>query len=149
MAIWMFIGILVLGDQLSKRYIQQHFALGESLPVIPDVFHITYVLNPGAAFGLLEHQTVFFVLIALLLLVAVAYVYPRIPQGQGWLRVGAGLLVGGAVGNVLDRIQTGYVVDFFDFRIWPVFNIADIAIVSGVICIIGNMLYMSYQEEQK
>jgi signal peptidase II len=107
-------------------------SLGDSLPVIENAFHITYVNNPGAAFSILQHQTGLLIGIALLLLMAVFYYYPRLPQGHPLLHTGIGLQVGGAVGNLLDRVRTGYVTDFLDFRIWPVFNIADMAIVGGV-----------------
>jgi signal peptidase II len=139
---------VVFIDQLSKFYIQAHMVLGMSIPVIEDVFHITYVLNPGAAFGLFEHQTLFFLVVAVCLVASAIYFYPRIPQQYRLLRMGTGLLVGGAIGNVIDRIKTGYVVDFFDFRIWPVFNIADTAIVCGVGCIIFTMIYLYKEDEQ-
>lgn len=118
-------------------------SLGMSIPVIADIFHITYILNPGAAFGILEHQTVIFVAIAIGMVVAVLYFYPRIPRGHYPLRMGIGLMVGGALGNVVDRVKTGYVIDFFDFRIWPVFNVADIAIVTGVGLIVYSLIYLS------
>ena len=69
------------------------------------------------------------------------YIYPRIPQKSKMLRLGVGMLFGGAVGNLIDRIRTGLVVDFFDFKIWPIFNIADIFIVVGVGMIIIAMFY--------
>lgn len=136
-------------DQYTKYYIQAHMLPGASIPVIHDIFHITYVLNPGAAFGMFEHQTAFFVVVAGILLVGAIYFYPRIPQKNYMLRCGIGLQVGGAIGNVIDRIKTGYVVDFLDFRIWPVFNVADIAIVTGVGFIIFHILYLSGKEDEK
>ncbi|MDF2928298.1 signal peptidase II [Anaerospora sp.] len=132
---------VVVIDQWSKYFVQTHMSLGMSIPVIPSVFHLTYILNPGAAFGILENQRTFFVIIGLLMIGAVLYLYPRIPDKMKLLRLGTGLMMGGAVGNVIDRIQTGYVVDFFDFRIWPIFNIADIAIVTGVSCIIYTLVF--------
>jgi signal peptidase II len=128
-------------DQVSKAYLQANMAPGASVPVIPGIFHITYVLNPGAAFGILEHQTWFFVAVAFLLFAAMVYFYPRIPQGYGLLRLGIALQTGGAAGNVIDRLKTGYVVDFFDFRVWPVFNVADMAIVGGVALIVYSIVF--------
>lgn len=128
-------------DQVSKAYLQANMAPGASVPVIPGVFHITYVLNPGAAFGILEHQRWFFVAVALLLVAVIAYLYPRIPAGYGLLRLGIALQTGGAAGNAIDRLKTGYVVDFFDFRVWPVFNVADMAIVGGVALIVYSILF--------
>jgi signal peptidase II len=140
--------IIIVLDQLVKFYIQIHMTQGMSIPVVENVFHITYILNPGAAFGILEHQTYFFIAVALALFVALIYFYPRLPPGCCLLRVGIGLQVGGAVGNVIDRIKTGYVVDFLDFRIWPVFNIADMAIVTGVALIIYSALYFGKEDEK-
>ena len=137
---------IVFIDQVSKFYIQTHMMLGISIPVIQDIFHITYILNAGAAFGLFENQTVFFVIIAICMVIAAIYFYPRIPKQYSLLRFGTGLIVGGAIGNVIDRIKTGYVVDFFDFRIWPIFNIADIGIVCGVSCIIFTIIFL-YKED--
>lgn len=139
---------VVVIDQWSKYYVQTHMSLGMSIPLIPSVFHLTYILNPGAAFGILENQRTFFVIIGLLMIGAVLYLYPRIPANMRLLRLGTGLMMGGAVGNVIDRIQTGYVVDFFDFRIWPVFNIADIAIVVGVSCIIYTLLFIVEKKDE-
>lgn len=140
--------VVVVIDQLAKYYIQSKMVPGMSIPVIDGIFHITYVLNPGAAFGILEHQTAFFLVVAVILIIAIAYYYPRIPHGYRLLRLGIGLQAGGAAGNVIDRIKTGYVVDFLDFRVWPVFNIADMAIVTGVVLIVYNTLYLSGRKDE-
>ena len=126
------IGILVfIIDQLVKHLVVSTMHLGQSLPVIKGIFHITYVLNPGAAFGMLEHQRWFFILVALAAVLLGAAFYKKLQQETFLMRSGAGLLLGGAVGNLADRIQSGLVVDFLDFSIWPVFNIAHIAICAG------------------
>ena len=134
--------IVAAVDQGIKYYVQSHMTLGMSVPVINGVFHLTYILNPGAAFGILEHQTKLFVAVAVSMLAAVVYFYLHIAAGHWLLRLGIGLLAGGAVGNVIDRVTTGYVVDFLDFRVWPVFNSADIAIVTGVGCLIYTTLFL-------
>ena len=138
--------LVIIIDQATKYWIQSRMAYGESAPVIREVFHITYILNPGAAFGILENKTWFFIAVALILLVGVAYLYPRLPANQPIVKLGAGLLVGGAIGNLIDRVRIGYVVDFFDFRIWPIFNIADMGIVCGVGCIIFTIIFI-YKED--
>jgi signal peptidase II len=118
-------------DYLSKRYVSMHMTPGESLRVIPHVFHVTYVRNAGAAFGLLQHQTPFFILVSLAV-VGLIIAYGRTAaRGDPWLGVALGLLLGGALGNLLDRLLYGTVVDFLDFRVWPVFNVADAAITVG------------------
>ena len=142
------IAVVVL-DQLVKVYIQNHMTVGMSIPVIDDIFHITYVLNPGAAFSILEHRTGFFIGVAVILFAAVLYFYPRIPKEYRLLRLGIGLQVGGAAGNLIDRMRTGYVVDFLDFRIWPVFNIADMAIVGGVGLILYSLLYLQDKKDEE
>ena len=140
MPVFVCAGIILL-DQLVKLYIQSTMLPGMSFPIIQDVFHITFVLNPGAAFGILANQQFFFIGIGLLILLAAVYYYPMLKKQDIWIRYGAALLWGGAVGNLIDRIRYGVVVDFFDFRIWPVFNVADIAIVVGVGCIIYALLF--------
>lgn len=129
--------ILVIIDQVSKYYIQSTMMLGESIPVWEDIFHITYILNPGAAFGMMANQTAFFIVLALAIVGAVIYFYPTIRRESRVMKLGIGLLLGGAIGNLIDRVQIGMVVDFFDFRIWPIFNIADIGIVCGAGIILG------------
>lgn len=139
--------LVVAIDRWSKYYIESHMWPGMSIAVVDNIFHITYVLNPGAAFGILEYQTGFFVIVAIAMVGAAIWYYPRIPSKYRLLRLGIGLQVGGAIGNVIDRIRYGYVVDFLDFRIWPVFNVADMAIVIGVSCILITVLYIMRKEE--
>ena len=101
------LAIIISGlDQWTKYYVQTNMVLGMSIPVIPDIFHLTYILNPGAAFGILENQRLFFVIIAVAMVVAVVYFYPHIARQPLLLRLGAGLLTGGAIGNCIDRIKT-------------------------------------------
>lgn len=143
------IGILVfILDQLVKHAVLGSMHLGESIPIIKDVFHITFVLNPGAAFGMLEHQRWIFIVVALLVVVLALVFYKHIQRESLITRIGAGLLLGGALGNLLDRIQSGLVVDFLDFRIWPVFNIADIAICGGTAMLIWDMWQRRNEDEE-
>lgn len=143
------IGILVfILDQLVKHAVLVSMHLGESIPIIKDVFHITFVLNPGAAFGMLEHQRWIFIVVALLVVVLALVFYKHIQRESLITRIGTGLLLGGALGNLLDRIQSGLVVDFLDFRIWPVFNIADIAICGGAAMLIWDMWRRRNEDEE-
>lgn len=123
--------LMTVVDQASKFVVQNEMVLHESVPVIPGFFHITYILNRGAAFGILENQQWFFLVIAILLFLLYGIFHKRLPSSS-IVHCGVGLLLGGALGNALDRVCTGAVVDFFDFRIWPVFNVADMSIVVGV-----------------
>jgi len=134
-------GSVVILDQATKVHIDTAFQLHETLPIIPDFFSITYVRNPGAAFGLFAGQSELFrsvlfsavSIAALLLLATMIYQTPK--EDRGHLS-SLSLLVGGAIGNILDRIRLGEVIDFLDFYIgryhWPAFNVADSAITIGV-----------------
>lgn len=124
--------IWLIIDQVSKYYVMNHFMLGESVVIIPNVFHLTYIINRGAAFGMFANQQWFFLAVAIILLLVCAYYWKRILSGPKSLQFGTALLVSGAVGNGLDRYLLHGVVDFFDFRIWPIFNVADIGICMGV-----------------
>ena len=134
-------------DQASKYYVMNHFALGESLPVIQNVFHLTYIINRGAAFGMLTNQRWFFLAVAFVLLIVYGFYRKRVNNGPLSLRVGTALLIAGAIGNGIDRYVLHGVVDFFDFRIWPIFNIADIGICVGVVCVIYYLLTSEHEEK--
>lgn len=138
--------LTIILDQVSKWYVQTHFRIGESIPVIPDIFHWTYIVNHGAAFGILMHQRWIFLLIVALLVTMLYLGRYRLAKAPLYARIGTGTLLGGALGNGWDRLYLGGVVDFFDFRIWPIFNVADIAICVGVPLLI---LYFWSHESQK
>lgn len=136
---------MVMLDQITKYMIVSNMTEGMSIPVINQVFHLTFVLNPGAAFGMLEHNREFFIIMAIAVLMFVVYMRKKILEEPLTVQIGIALFVGGALGNLIDRMKTGLVVDFFDFRIWPVFNVADIAICLGV----GVMIWSIIREELK
>ncbi len=125
-----FLTILLL-DQLVKYYVELTMLPGESIPIVPPYFHITFVLNPGAAFGIFRGQQWLFLVTATVFAITFAVFYERLRRSGPLIHYGSIALAAGAVSNLIDRIRLGYVVDFFDFRVWPVFNIADIAIVLG------------------
>ena len=132
---------IVILDQAVKAWVQRTMFPGMSIPVLSDFFHITFILNPGAAFGILAHQRVLFIIMGIVILLVAAFFYPAVQRQCAWLRYGTALLLGGACGNLIDRMRMGLVVDYFDFRFWPVFNVADIAIVCGVGCILYAILF--------
>lgn len=134
-------------DQVSKYYVQTHMALGQSIVVVPGLFHWTYILNHGAAFGILRDQRIFFLAIVVILLVCLAYKYKEIAEGPSYLKLGTGLLLAGAVGNAIDRFVQDGVVDFFDFLIWPIFNVADIGIVIGIFLVAYYMIAIDSEDE--
>ena len=138
--------IWLLLDQLSKYYVMNHFAIGESVSVIQNVFHLTYIINRGAAFGMLANQRWFFLVVAFILIIVYAIYHKKVNRGPISLRIGSALLISGAIGNGIDRYVLHGVVDFFDFRIWPIFNVADIGICVGVACIIYHLLRNEHEE---
>ncbi len=139
---WLFVLPLavVILDQFSKYIVVENMALGESIPIIEEVFHLTYILNPGAAFGMFAHNRLFFIAIAVIVIGIIIWARREILASPWEVKAGCGLFLGGAIGNLIDRARQGLVIDFFDFRIWPIFNIADIAICIGVGLIIWNLL---------
>jgi len=123
--------VLIL-DGLTKFLAVECMSIGQSIKVLPDIFHITLVLNKGAAFGLFKQQKILFIIFATLVIIfIVAYVWKN-KIADVALSWALGLILGGAIGNLIDRIRFGHVIDFLDFRIWPVFNLADSAITLGV-----------------
>ena len=148
---------VVLLDQLTKLWIMATFALHEQLNIIPGFFNLIHVTNTGAAFGFLAGsktllRQVFFVGVAVMALVIMVFVYGHLKK-QGKLFVYAlGLIAGGAVGNLIDRLRFGSVIDFLDFYIgsyhWPAFNVADSAITIGVgLFLLGTLL--QHAEEKR
>lgn len=124
--------LVIIIDQLSKYWTVKNMIEGSSIPVIPGVFYLTFIYNRGAAFGLLENEQWIFMLVAAALISGLFYFRKDIAQADSYTRLGTALLLGGAVGNLIDRIRINMVIDYFDFIIWPIFNIADVAICVGV-----------------
>ena len=123
---------LVFLDQLCKYFIKSGMVLYESIPLIENVFHITYIQNYGAAFSILQGKQIFLICISAAALIGAAfYLWIKRKQAHPVLLTGIALLISGGVGNLIDRIAYGYVVDFFDFQIWPIFNVADICVCCG------------------
>lgn len=136
-------------DQITKIVVQTRMVEHESIPLIQNILHLTYILNPGAAFGMLAHQTEFFIVITSAVIIGIAYFYTNVPPEQVFFRLGLALQAGGAAGNLIDRLRTGLVVDFIDFRVWPVFNLADSAITVGVILLSYSLLFLSESDDKK
>jgi len=134
--------LLLVADQLVKYKIFTTMTLYESIPVVKGIFHLTYIQNPGAAFGILENQRIIFILVGVVILLAGVYFYRHLAVEPLLVQLGAALLWGGAIGNLIDRIWLGKVIDIFDFRIWPVFNIADIGICIGSGLIIYALIFL-------
>ncbi len=139
-------------DQGSKWLVRQNLAVGEAwapIPALSRIFTFTHVQNTGVAFGQFPGLGWLFMLVNLAVLVGILVYYPRIPTGQRLLRLAIALILAGDLGNVIDRLRTtyliarstgnvwtalpqAYVTDFFDIKIWPVWNVADMCVVGGV-----------------
>ncbi len=136
---WIVAVISLVVDHLTKFWVVRTFELGETLPILPDIFHFTYVTNTGAAFSLFSNGGVYWLrwlsLLVSLGLMAMAWFGPRFNR---WEQVGYGCILGGALGNGIDRFIAGYVIDFLDFRLiqFPIFNLADVSINIGIFCLI-------------
>jgi signal peptidase II len=133
--------VLVL-DQWTKKLIHTQFRWGESVPVLDSIFSLTYVRNQGAAFGMLHRAPAwfrdpFFIVIPVIALFVIVFLLSRLNNRQRWTATALSLILGGALGNLIDRLRFGYVIDFLDFHWkeiyhWPAFNVADSCIVVGV-----------------
>ena len=130
---------VVVIDRSTKHFFSKLLSYGESLPVIKNVLHMTMVHNTGIAFGFFKDKGVVFIIIpiiAIILLIFNIYYYRQNDEALSRTYIVAfSLILGGAIGNLIDRTLYGYVIDFIDFRIWPVFNVADSAITIGAIII--------------
>ncbi len=143
-------GIIILLDQLTKQQIMQTMRLHESIPVIPNLFSLTYIRNPGAAFGLLAGSSnafrmVFFGLTSIFALGLLGTILLRMPEEDWMGRISVAGILGGAIGNLIDRLRFGEVIDFLDVYVehyhWPAFNVADSAITVGVIILIIHFAF--------
>ena len=144
MKFWIIALIFFVSDRITKALVIANMSPDQSIPVIQDFFHITYIRNSGAAFGFLNNKTWLFIIVTLLVVGFMIYLVCTTFRHDQWMEVTLGMISGGALGNLADRIQTGLVIDFIDFNgIWSyIFNIADIGIVVGVILLAWRIFRM-------
>lgn len=142
--------LTLIADRVTKQIIANSLTLHETwdppFSALQRVVSLTYTTNTGAAFGLFPNQGALFIVIAFMVISAIIFYYRQLPAGYGLARVALGMQLGGALGNLIDRLRQGYVVDFIDLNFWPlenwpVFNLADSAIVVGVGLLALTMLY--------
>ncbi len=147
---------IVVLDQVTKVYVMETMRLHESIPVVANFFSITYIRNPGAAFGFLSSSSssfrfVFFGLTSVFAVGLLGTILVRMPKDDWMGRLSVAAILGGAIGNLLDRVRYGEVIDFLDFYIngyhWPAFNIADSAITVGVVFLILHFALEKEPEE--
>jgi signal peptidase II len=148
-------GLVVFFDQVTKAVVLRQLPLYHSVSVIPGFFSFTHIHNPGGAFGFLSQQSsqirnLIFLLISSLAVCVIFYFYKNTPKTHPLLATGFALILGGAVGNLIDRFRFGKVVDFLDFYLgsyhWPAFNVADSAITIGVGIFLIHLLFKKIPE---
>ncbi len=138
--------LIIVGlDQVTKRLVVQTMHLHESIPVVSGFFNLTYIRNPGAAFGIFAttnstFRLIFFVVSSIFALGLLWTILYRMPSEHWWGHLTVSGIFGGAIGNLIDRLRDGEVVDFLDFHVggyhWPAFNVADSAISVGVVSLL-------------
>ena len=142
--------ILVVLDQYTKSLAVQYLKDKPAYVIIDDVFELHYLVNRGAAFGMLQNQKILFVIIAVIMLAAISYILIKLPRSSHYfpLEILMILVASGAVGNLIDRVRFTYVVDFFYFKLinFPIFNVADIYV--SISCVILAVLLIFYYKEQ-
>lgn len=142
-------GIVVALDQATKAIVVGTMREGQTIPIVDGAWHWTFQRNPGAAFGIFTSVPVLFTVLAALISIAILWYAPRVTERSG--AIALGLVLGGAIGNLVDRVARppglfrGHVIDFIDLRVWPVFNIADAAIVVGA----GLLIVISYRQDRR
>lgn len=146
------VSLVVVADQITKWLIVQRFQLHEALPVIPDFFDLVYVRNKGAAFGFLADtgfRVPFLLTTTMIAVVFLVWFYRQLKPEQLLSRSGLSLVLGGAIGNLIDRLRLGEVIDFIDVHWfqhhWPAFNVADSAICVGV----GMLLLAQWRDSRQ
>jgi signal peptidase II len=148
-------GIIILLDQVTKLIVLDKMPLFHNIPVISGFFNLTHIHNSGGAFGFLSTQTsniqrLLFLFVSSLAVGLIFYFYKKTPREQTWLSTGFALVFGGAIGNLIDRIRLGKVVDFLDFYIgdlhWPAFNVADSAVSIGMLIFLFHIIFKRFPE---
>ncbi len=152
MRLYLIVGLIVIIDQITKIIIKESMYLGESIQLMGNFLRITYVENPGIAFGIRVGNPIIFTILSLLasMVIVVYMIYHR--NGEKILKYGLAVILGGALGNLIDRLFVQRVVDFVDVGIgdvrWPVFNVADSAVVVGMFMLIYAMIKMEKKEKE-
>ena len=147
---YVIIAIAIILDQITKNIITTSMSIGETIPVIENVFHITYFRNTGAAFGILQGQTLILTIVPIILIVAIlVFLTMKVKENHVVLSLGLALICAGGIGNLIDRLRFGAVIDFFDFRVFPIFNIADSCVVVGCGLLIVYTIFLDRSEKDE
>jgi signal peptidase II len=139
--------VVIAVDQLTKQLAWHYFDIGRYFELIPGMLRITLVKNAGAAFGMFEGGRAFFIVASIIAAAVITYIGLRLPPAERLKRLLLGLILGGAIGNLIDRIYDGAVIDFVEMGIgghwWPVYNVADIAVSVGAVLLLVQLLFFS------
>lgn len=127
--------IVIILDQLTKYIVSKYMQVSQSIPLIKNILHITYIQNTGAGFGILKGWNTILIFVSLIIVGIILFYFDRIIKEEQ-IHIPIALILGGAIGNIIDRIFLGYVIDFIDFRIWPAFNVADSCVTIGALWLI-------------
>jgi len=137
-------------DQLIKKLVVDTMALYETIPVLQDIFHITYIRNTGAAFSIMEGQLSFLILMPVVMIAAaVVFMIIKRKTAHPLLMTSLAMIAGGGIGNLIDRVALGYVVDYLDFRVFPIFNAADIFVCVGCGLLILYVIFIDGKQDGK
>ncbi|MCS6776850.1 MAG: signal peptidase II [Chloroherpetonaceae bacterium] len=147
-AFYLIVALVYVADQASKHWVQRLLAWEQSRPVFGEAFVLTLTRNTGGAWGILPRGNTLFIVFAVFAVIALAVAYYRMPQLDLHVGTAFALALGGALGNLTDRVRYGYVVDFFNARFinWPVFNVADSAISLGIVLLAWHLIRTARQE---
>ncbi len=140
--------VIAILDQAVKAIVIRRMYLSESITVLPNILTITRIHNSGIAFGLFPGMPNLFIVVTLLSMCAVLYFYLTVIPRGALLTVGCGLIMGGALGNLIDRFCMGYVVDYIYFSFWPAFNVADSSVTVGVAILMISFFFVGKGTEQ-
>jgi signal peptidase II len=128
--------IVIFLDQLTKFIVKNSLKINESIPVIKNIVYITYITNTGSGFGILKGWQLPVIFFSFIVIGIIFYYIDKIKEKETSLQVFAGFILGATIGNLIDRLLFSHVIDFFDFRIWPVFNLADSFMTVSVIFLV-------------
>ena len=136
-------------DRIAKIAVASNMSYGQSIKILPNIFHFTFILNNGTAFGLFKGANAALAVLSVAVITLIIF-YVLKNKTSGFVNsLALGLILGGALGNLFDRVRFGCVIDFLDFRVWPVFNVADSAITIGTVILAWNILKQNFKSAGK
>lgn len=145
--------VIIIVDIISKLLVSNNLLLNKSITVIPNFFYLTYAHNYGGAWSIFNDSTLVITIISFIVILVIIYYLIKNKVSKTIEKIGYSLLLGGAIGNLIDRIINGYVIDFLDFYIFeydfPIFNVADIGIVVGIIVLLISMCLEEFKNDNK